>query len=625
MKKFTLLTLIGMMGITLGSFAQQSVGVGTNAPNTSAILDVTSITKGMLIPRMTTAQKSAIVNPATGLLVFQTDGTAGVYYNSGTPATPVWSLLQPVGTAWNLTGNSKTDSLGNYIGTSDQKPLVFGVNGSYAGQIGSTGLIAIGRGAVGTQRTAVPGIIAIGDSALFSNTDDSSNIAIGNNALYSNDGAGNNNNNLAIGNLALLSNTTGAENVAIGHLASALSDTAYDNTVIGYQAFLSGLRSQNTAVGAYALNTDSIGNDNTAVGYATLATNFAGNLNTAVGSLSLLSNVNGFANTAVGYLTMIDNTNGSYNNAIGWQALASNTTGTRNNAMGNNSMLNNLTGSYNTAIGRASMVAATAASGNVAVGNMALSGITTGNFNTALGDSAFYTATAVSNSTGIGYQANVTASNQVRIGNASVTSIGGFTGWTNLSDGRYKKDVQEDVKGLDFILALRPVTYHFDFEKINADNYTNSGTGINGDQTKNLSLNSSRIGMIGARNVKNNAATKRGFAINTNYSNVNATNSNIGSVTDPALQSYYDEVKKNQTIRYTGFIAQEVENVANKLGFDFSGVDKPKNDKDHYGLRYAEFVVPLVKAVQEQQSIIQSQNQKIEELTKRLEKLEQKN
>jgi flagellar hook assembly protein FlgD len=52
-------------------------------------------------------------------------------------------------------------------------------------------------------------------------------------------------------------------------------------------------------------------------------------------------------------------------------------------------------------------------------------------------------------------------------------------------------------------------------------------------------------------------------------------------------------------INYTGFIAQEVEGAAQKLNYDFSGVDKPKNNKDFYGLRYGDFVVPLVKAVQE--------------------------
>ena len=54
----------------------------------------------------------------------------------------------------------------------------------------------------------------------------------------------------------------------------------------------------------------------------------------------------------------------------------------------------------------------------------------------------------------------------------------------------------------------------------------------------------------------------------------------------------------------TGFIAQEVEKTSQELGFDFSGVDKPKSKDDYYGLRYSEFVVPIVKAIQEQQKVI---------------------
>ena len=65
--------------------------------------------------------------------------------------------------------------------------------------------------------------------------------------------------------------------------------------------------------------------------------------------------------------------------------------------------------------------------------------------------------------------------------------------------------------------------------------------------------------------------------------------------------------RKAEEILQTGFIAQEVELAAKKLGYDFSGVDAPKNDKDNYGLRYSEFVVPLGKAMQEQQTLIQEQ------------------
>ena len=71
----------------------QSVGVGTTAPNASAALDVVSSAKGALLPRLTSAQRTAIASPATGLIVFQTDGTPGFYYNSGTATAPVWQQL----------------------------------------------------------------------------------------------------------------------------------------------------------------------------------------------------------------------------------------------------------------------------------------------------------------------------------------------------------------------------------------------------------------------------------------------------------------------------------------------------------------------------------------------------
>jgi len=80
-------------------------------------------------------------------------------------------------------------------------------------------------------------------------------------------------------------------------------------------------------------------------------------------------------------------------------------------------------------------------------------------------------------------------------------------------------------------------------------------------------------------------------------------------------------LKEKQQVRYTGFVAQEVEKAANDLGYDFSGVDKAKNENDVYGLRYAEFVVPLVKAVQElsaandaKDAKIDAQQQQIDEL-----------
>jgi hypothetical protein len=59
----------------------------------SAVLESFSTTQGVLIPRMTEAQRNAIVSPATSLLIFQTNNTPGYYFNAGTPGSPVWQRL----------------------------------------------------------------------------------------------------------------------------------------------------------------------------------------------------------------------------------------------------------------------------------------------------------------------------------------------------------------------------------------------------------------------------------------------------------------------------------------------------------------------------------------------------
>ena len=70
-------------------FSNAQVGVGTTTPDASSVLEVQSTTQGMLTPRMTNAQRAAISTPATGLIVYQTDGTAGFYYYTGS----AWALL----------------------------------------------------------------------------------------------------------------------------------------------------------------------------------------------------------------------------------------------------------------------------------------------------------------------------------------------------------------------------------------------------------------------------------------------------------------------------------------------------------------------------------------------------
>jgi hypothetical protein len=94
MKKIFLLVHLTFFVSLLSS---QSVGVGTNTPNSSALLDVSSTDKGLLIPRMTSAQRIAIASPAKGLLVYQNEAPEGFYYNNGTPAATNWIMLGATG------------------------------------------------------------------------------------------------------------------------------------------------------------------------------------------------------------------------------------------------------------------------------------------------------------------------------------------------------------------------------------------------------------------------------------------------------------------------------------------------------------------------------------------------
>lgn len=72
---------------------QVAINTDGSNPDSSAILDLKSTGKGFLVPRLTNSQRDNILQPATGLLIYQTDGTTGFYYNQGTPVLPYWIQL----------------------------------------------------------------------------------------------------------------------------------------------------------------------------------------------------------------------------------------------------------------------------------------------------------------------------------------------------------------------------------------------------------------------------------------------------------------------------------------------------------------------------------------------------
>ena len=111
------------------------VAIGTNTPSPSAQFEVYSTERGFLPPRMTSAQRDSIATPATGLLIFQTNNTAGYYYYNGT----AWVNLGAMGAA----GTNGTNGLNALIKTTTE---VAGANCANGGTKIETGLDVNGNG-----------------------------------------------------------------------------------------------------------------------------------------------------------------------------------------------------------------------------------------------------------------------------------------------------------------------------------------------------------------------------------------------------------------------------------------------------------------------------------------------
>jgi hypothetical protein len=105
-------------------FTSGNVGIGSPTDDASALLNLTSTTKGVLFPRMTQAQRLAIGSPTDGLLVYQSDNTPGSPQGFYGRIFGQWVALP----GWSLTGNAGTDPTNNYLGTNDARDLSLRTN-----------------------------------------------------------------------------------------------------------------------------------------------------------------------------------------------------------------------------------------------------------------------------------------------------------------------------------------------------------------------------------------------------------------------------------------------------------------------------------------------------------------
>jgi hypothetical protein len=463
-------------------------------------------------------------------------------------------------------GSNTNIFVGNNAGTS----ISSGTNNSFLGSAAGTSNTSgnyntfIGNSAGGDNSDGVQNT-SVGYGALYSNISGDYNCAFGMQALSVNTVSYNNafgyqvlyNNttgthNNAFGSLASYSITTGSDNNAFGHQALEVAATGSYNAAFGSQALWQNTTSYNSAFGHQALYTNSSGSGNNAIGYKALYTNGTAADNNAFGYEALYYNT-GSANTAFGHAGLTDNTTGHDNTSVGYEALllqgASSETD-YNTAIGSRAGEYNTTGSNNTYVG----ATAGSASGNGTNSNKTFVGYGA----TESGDNSNVSAfgAGASNNNGI--------NNTMMFGIAG-TKLYSSGGNFSTSDGRFKTNVTENVKGLAFINKLRPVTYNLNIDAL--DNFMIQGMS---DSAK-------------------------------------------------AQHKVGQDFTSSSAEIHSGFIAQEVEQAAQQVGFTSSIVSVPVNiNKSNYALNYAEIVVPLVKGMQEQQSMIDSLKQQVAQLTKLL-------
>jgi trimeric autotransporter adhesin len=633
----------------------QSVGINATgaAPNPAAMLDVSSTVKGFMPPRMTSADRIAIATPMTsnGLIVFDTGSQSLWVIQNG-----AWVNL---GVNWSINGNANTGPA-NFIGTTDGNDLRFKVNNVPSGIIKNTGgVVGLGKNAlgnnVGVDAVAIgtnalkdnqgSANIAIGSEALSKNTLGNFNVAIGSNAMLENT-IGNRNtavgyialkenfdglDNVAVGGWALTKNTSGNINSAFGVEALGSNTSGSYNLATGYQSLTTnsigfnnvayGIRAlqfnttgaNNLAIGNFALQKNTVlnglvaigdsslfnngtgavsiadGTSNTAVGYKTLLKNTRGYSNSGFGNLALYSNTSGDANTGSGASALYNSTSGDNNTANGADALYANESGSNNTSIGAASLYYNLDGGDNTAHGFDALLNNISGNGNTGIGSSALFTNDIGTYNTALGYGADVALSDLDNATAIGSYASVGCSNCMTLGSINGVNFAtsnvkvGIGTSTPSNDMHIKQIVESYPTNTSGGLRLeRKISTNYWNAAIDAGNdfnffYNGTAKAFIDDGTGNY------ISVSDARMKKN----------------VTSLGTMLPAIMLLKAKTYhYLDNDATSPLSY-GFIAQEVE----KLFPDFVIT---KGDENMKAIAYQNFGVIAIKAIQEQQLVIEA-------------------
>jgi len=500
------LTLILAIVITIFNCHSIAQGVAINNdnsnPDASAMLDIKSTSSGLLIPRMTEAQRTGITAPAAGLLVYQTDSDDGFYFYNGTS----WLSLNDATHTPKLLADADNNTKIQVEESANDDIIRF--------DMGGTEYFLMDHGRLEVLNTG--GSTYIGNSAGLN--DDFIN-----------------NFNVGIGNAALYSSTTG---------------------------------DYNTANGIQALYLNTVGNNNTAIGKTALLFNEIGSKNTAIGANSLYSNTGGDFNTSIGYFSNVGSENLTNATAIGAYAEV----GQSNSlVLGSIAGENGATSDVNVGIGTTTPDTKLEVQGSNGVTSRLTSATGTDvNFdfkrtgsdwrihNTAglllFGQSGDDLATVTDVLRLGGGSVTPADDNNVTLGNSSLrwTNVFAVNGTIQTSDQNLKKDISGLNYGLETVMKMNPVTFRW----------------------KDGNIDNSQ--------------------------------------------------------QHIGFLAQDLQKVLPEIVVDHEwketseGNQKEWQPTDKLGVNYAEITPVLVKAIQEQQQVIDELKNQNTELLKRIEKLETK-
>ncbi len=588
-------------------YADAQLGIGTSSPSTSSKLDVSATDKGLLIPRVALSSLS-LQTPVVGtmtesLLVYNT-----ATINNVTPGFYYWS-----GTAWVRLAIS-TDaisSIGSISGTST-------ANGA---------TITSGVLSLAPADATNGGIITTGTQTIAGSKTLSADLPV--NGLKVGKGSGNHATNTALGVLALGSTNTADFNTAIGFRAMALNTSGNNNSAFGRLALENNLDGHNnSAIGTLTLRQNSSGAYNVGIGNQALNRNTTGEQNTAVGTSSLESNIDGYFNTAVGRVALYANTSGEKNTGMGFQAGGDNITGSNNSYLGFNSGLGVTSGSNNTILGANITGLAADLTSNIIIanGDGGASAIKARHDGTSwsLGTVLATSINSFTIGTGAGNQAdntvygasvfssNTTGNKNTVIGKGTLSSTSagseniviGFNSGSKIADGT------TNLTGINQSVLIGTDAKANNSGETNqiVIGYNAIGAGSNSIRLGNTSITSANVQV--AWNITSDKRWK---------SDIQHSDLGLQFIKNLRPVRYYRTNDKGKIPEY-GFIAQEMEETLLKFGKIQSGIVS-KDGAGMYSIRYNDLLAPMVKAMQEQQSMIEKQNKKIEELTILVQKL----